>query len=400
MASREHDGARMRAGCKVTHVTSVHDWADARIYWKECSSLAQAGFSVSLVAPLDGRAANGQIRVIGIPRYQNRLMRMTFGNAAAFRRCMQLRSSVYHLHDPELLPLGALLRMMGRSIVMDVHEDLPGQVLSKPWIAPRLRRSASWVAKRWEGLASVVADRVVVAEPGVHARFPGRRTALVQNFPKPEEFAGDRVVPYADRPNRVTYVGGIAEARGVLEMVRAVQRVDVDIILALGGDFASTDLEMRVRAEPGWQRTAYLGWLSREGVAGLLMSSRVGLVVLHGAPNYVDSQPTKLFEYMLAGLPVVASDFPRWRTIVDGAGCGIMVDPRSTEEIATALGWLLGHPTEAEEMGLRGREAALRDFTWATEERRLIHMYDDLFQNRRRRHVPHSPSPTTKGGAG
>ena len=102
--------------------------------------------------------------------------------------------------------------------------------------------------------------------------------------------------------------------------------------------------------------------------------------LLHPKPNYVESQPVKLYEYMTAGLPVIASDFPYWRRIVDEAGCGLLVDPKDPEAIADAIEWLWRNPEEAEEMGKRGREAVFARYNWRAEVPKLLGLYEEILQ--------------------
>jgi hypothetical protein len=118
--------------------------------------------------------------------------------------------------------------------------------------------------------------------------------------------------------------------------------------------------------------------LDREGVAVELQKAYAGLVILHPEPNYVASQPVKLYEYMCAGLPVIASDFPLWREIVKNAGCGLLVNPKDPREISEAMKYLLTHPQEAEEMGRRGFEAIVERYNWAKEEETLLRFYSKL----------------------
>ena len=105
---------------------------------------------------------------------------------------------------------------------------------------------------------------------------------------------------------------------------------------------------------------------------------RCGLVLFRPAPNHLEAQPNKLFEYMSAGLPVIASDFPAWRELVEGTGAGLLVDPDDPQAIAHAIAWILRHPAEAEQMGRRGREAVYRDFNWDREAEKLAACYRNI----------------------
>jgi glycosyltransferase involved in cell wall biosynthesis len=170
----------------------------------------------------------------------------------------------------------------------------------------------------------------------------------------------------------------------VLEMVEAINLVSCrcNANLKLAGEFWPENLRARVKARPGWQQVAELGLLPRSKVTELFATARAGLLVFHPDPNNVQAQPNKLFEYMAAGLPVIASNFPLWKEIVTGIGCGVLVDPLKPTEIADAIEYLLTHPAEAEQMGIRGREAVEKKFNWECEERKLLQFYEGLLAGR------------------
>ena len=223
---------------------------------------------------------------------------------------------------------------------------------------------------------------VVAATPEIARHFPGSHAIVVQNFPIVDEFEMRIGSPYSARPPVAVYIGGIDALRGIKEMVQAFEFVPehLESRFELAGMFEPLSLEADVRKLRGWQNVDFHGQISRTGVASLLGRGRVGLVLYHPAANHTFSQPTKLFEYMAAGIPVVASDFPRWREIVEGAGCGILVDPLDPRRIAQAVAWLLENPKEAEEMGRRGREAVLERYSWRTEAEKLIGFYKNILR--------------------
>jgi hypothetical protein len=273
-----------------------------------------------------------------------------------------------------------LLKLLGKRVVYDVHEDVPADILDKSWIAPSLRwpiaRAAAWTGT----LAACRFDAIVAATPRIADSFPNIKTLTVQNFPQVDVQLDVATTPYGDREPLISYVGGISELRGAWEMIEAMSLLSesVPARLQLAGFFDPPESQQKLASKPGWERVDFLGWLSPAEVRELLGRSCLGVVVFHPIENHIMSQPNKLFEYMSAGLPVVASDFPLWRSIIQEARCGILVDPRNPTAIAEAIRWLLVRPAEAESMGLRGREAVRRIYNWENEEQKLVDLYAQL----------------------
>jgi glycosyltransferase involved in cell wall biosynthesis len=364
---------------RIVHLTSAHQPLDPRIFQKECRSAVEAGHEVVFVAPHDRDEMIDGVRIRAVPRHRGRRARMTRTIWRVYRAALAEDADLFQFHDPDLIPVGLLLKLRGRRVVYDVHEDVPLDILSKEWIRPRLQVLVARGAAAAEAIGGRVLDGIVAATPAIARRFPAEKTALVQNFARIEDLPTAALRPYDERPGIVAYVGVIAASRGAREMVQAMALMpaSLDLRLALAGDIRPPALETELQQIVGRERVDCLGWQSRSAVGALLGRSRVGLLLLHPLSNYLESQPIKLFEYMLAGVPVVASDFPLLRRIVEGAGCGLLVDPLDPAAIAAAIRWLVEHPREAESMGKRGQEVARARYNWASEARTLLAFYEE-----------------------
>lgn len=364
---------------RVAHVTTVHAAGDVRILHKESRTLSEAGYSVTLLAPAGEFPDGGAVTIQPVVVPASRWGRTTVGMWRAFRAARATKAAIYHLHDPELLPMGLLLQALGGRVIYDAHEDLPRDILAKPYLLPWLRPVVSAMAAGVEWVAGRVLSGVVAATPPIARRFPQARTTLVMNYPRLEEFAAPGAVPHAHRAPRVLYLGGVTETRGAREMLRAMEQVAVPgAELLLAGRIAPPALAASLAGMPAWSRTRAVGHLSRPDVHSALASARVGLVLLHDTPAYRESYPVKLFEYMAAGLPVVVSDFPLWRELVAGPEAGLLVDPGDATAAGAAISWLLDHPAEAQAMGDRGRAAVEQAHHWHGEGERLVAFYDRL----------------------
>ena len=369
---------------KVAHLSSAHPPDDTRIFYKECRTLAQAGYEVVLIIPHDRDEVVNGVRIRAVPKPTSRFDRMVGTVREVYRAALEENAIVYHFHDPELIPVGIMLKNKGKKVIYDVHEDLPRQILTKPWIVPFLRRVVGVGAQTVENLCARYFDRIITVTSTIADRFSENKTTVVHNYPILEEFEGPDFIPYQKRDPLVVYVGGITAIRGIKEMVKAVELIPAEwgVRLILAGKFSPPALEDDVSAMAGWSNVEYLGWQSRDEVADLLSKARIGLVLLHPTLNYMDAYPIKLFEYMAAGIPVVASDFPLWRKIVSDIGCGLLVDPLNPQAIADAVQWLLAHPVEAELMGQRGQDAVINKYNWSTESQKLLGVYQSLVKLR------------------
>jgi glycosyltransferase involved in cell wall biosynthesis len=364
---------------KIRHLTSVHRVDDPRIFHKQCKSLARIGYDVGLVACHDRDAVLDGVRIVAIDRPQGRLDRMTRVAWRLYRAAVRERADVYHFHDPELLWVGALLKLGGRRVIYDVHEDVPKQIMGKHWIPRRARPLVSKAVALLEQLGARIVDGIVAATPSIAGKFPRRRTIVVQNFPEASFVGADGAAPpVAERADAFIYTGGLMEIQGVREMARAFALLPDRMTGAVAGTFHPPALEAEIAAMPGWRRVRYLGQVPRQEIAHAMDGARAGIVLNHPTVNYLDAYSTKMFEYMARGLPVVCSNFPLWAAIVGEAQCGIAVDPLDPAAIADAIRSLSEDTELAQRLGENGLRAIAERYNWEAELRKLEGLYRDV----------------------
>lgn len=366
---------------KVVHLTSVHPRYDTRVFLKECRSLAAAGYDVTLiVADGKGDEKRDGVCIVDVGKVAGRARRM-FGTVNRVRAvAVSLQADVYHLHDPELLRISGRLREVGNGarVIFDSHEDVPRQILSKQWIPALLRQPTSLFIALIESYVARRLSGIVAATPHISERFQkiNANTVDINNYPMPDELA-PASMSRSIRKRQICYVGGITKTRGIEVLIRALPLVP-DVKLVLCGAFQEPEFERNMRALPGWSQVEYRGQVDREGVKLAMAESTAGMVTLLPTPAYIDALPVKMFEYMSAGLPVIASDFLLWRHILDAANAGVCVDPESPEDIATAIRELLVNFAEVDRMGKAGRDAVLEKYNWPNEAKKLVGFYKGL----------------------
>ena len=363
---------------KVCHLTSVHPKNDTRIFYKECKTLVDAVYDVSLVVQNDKDEVIDGVRILGIAKPKNRRERMTRTTHQVYWRALECDADIYHFHDPELIPVGLRLKRRGKKIIYDVHEDLPRDIFSKEWLAAPMRKLVSWTAEGIENYAAKRFDYIVTATPYIRDRFLKikRKSIDINNFPILSELLHIPNTEWSSKEKPICYVGGIGKIRGIHEMVQAIGLTQYSMLLA-GNFVSSAEKDIAVNLK-GWSQVVELGHINRTEVKEVLSRSMAGLVLFHPEPNHINAQPNKMFEYMSAGIPVIASNFPLWKEIIEGNTCGICVDPLNVNEIANAINWIMDNPEQAKQMGENGRRAVEETYNWEQEGNKLLRIYEGL----------------------
>lgn len=364
---------------RVVHLTTVHSRDDNRIVGRECAALVDAGYEVHLVV-CDGHgdAELESVQVHDLGRPSGRARRMTALPLKAISKVRNLAPAIVHFHDPELLPFAITLRSSHCKVIYDAHEDLPRSIMSKEWIPAGPRKLVGRTSEVVENFCATWMDAVVAATPIIARRFLSRAPMVetICNFPR----LSDASEPnrFDVEPRTFCYVGAISTHRGINEMIAALPIANARLFLA--GSFESDAHFAQTQELPGWERVEYLGVVAHDCVWDILARSVAGLLFLHPVQNYIESLPTKLYEYMASALPILASDYAGWPDLIREEEIGLTCDPLDPRAIAELMKAVMNNPAHANEMGRRGRRLVLERFRWENEADKLVNLYRRLLQ--------------------
>ena len=362
---------------KVCVMTSVHPPFNARVFHKQAKSLAAAGYEVVLVVPHERDEVVEGVRIKAVPKASGRVGRMTVTAARVLAAALRERADVYHFHDPELIPAGLFLKAAGKKVIYDVHEYYRMKLASRGALPSVLKRPLGWLFDEFENAAASAFDGVVAVDRVIEDKFGGH-AVKVTNFP----FFYD--IPRQDRQDgdgRITcvYIGAIAKERGIFQMVEAMELLDERFRLVLAGYDHEGNIP-KAEKMPGFRKVSWLGNRPWDEAIRLLAGADIGLLLLQPSPSYslTGEGITKLFEYMMAGLPILGSDFPNIKNIIEMEDCGVTVDPTDPGKIAREIECLAENLGVRRRMGRKGVEAVRKRYNWGVEEKKLLGLYERI----------------------
>lgn len=363
----------------ICHVSSAHPRYDTRIYQRMCKYLAHNNYTVSLVVADElMNEKKNDVEIISVGKPRNRLIRIFSSSFKVIKKALSLNAEIYHLHDPELILTIPLLKIKGKKVIFDFHEDYAEQIQVKEYSNKFFLKIFSFAFSLLERLFIPHIDGVISATPYIDKKYKKfhSNTIDINNFPEKNLLSLTDFVP--ERRNNICYVGAISKERGIIEMLSVINELDNQVQLELAGEFSDQEIKQQALSHPGWAKVIYHGKIPYEEVQKILNRSRVGMVILHPIKNYIYSQPTKLLEYMAAGLTVVASNFPFMRRIIEKNSIGYLVDPFDIRDIRNILEETLNKKEFDIELSRKSRDLIRNKYNWEIELKKLMYFYDDI----------------------
>lgn len=357
----------------VLHISTSHQASDVRIYHKECRSLAQAGYNVTLAAG-PKYPTREEVKILPlsqVPKSQSK--RLASGMYRGWVTSLLVQYDILHIHDLELLPAGIWAARSGKAVIWDAHEDYVRRFsgdwehTSSSWKAPLVDRPMSALLKRMDALAA----GVIVTTERDALTYSNPRTVIVANEARLEDYADVRPVATS---RRALFVGTPTAFQMFDEVVEAVAGIP-ELTLAVAGLNADAP-EARAAATTLGSRLECLGWLNREQLGEAMTSSLIGFATIADLPEGTANSSNKVFEFGAAGLPTVMTPTPMNLSHGRSGGHVYMADDFTAAAIGAALQAAVDDPEVWTAKSARGRDWAAEKGSWATSERRLLDLYD------------------------
>lgn len=368
---------------KVCHLSTVHPAFDTRIFHKECKSLVQAGYDVTLIAQHEEDEEADGIQIIALPKPKNRIQRMFSLTFRALWFALKQKADIYHFHDSELLPIGILVKFLGKKVVYDVHESVQ-DIDTKTYLPPIIRSQAVKLVRILQKIAILCFDFIVVAGSDIAEEFDKRNNiVIIRNYPMLGWLDACKSFKSENLPeNIIVYLGVISEDRCIREYVKAMEYVKSKSELWVIGPFDSPLLETEMEIKNN-NKIKFLGRIPYTKVPEYLSKASIGLVCFYPLPNNIEAvagRNNKVYEYMSAGLSIICSNIPGWKEVIEGNQVGITVNPKDPKEIGLAIDYLLENTDLRKKMKTNGLRLFREKFNWEAEIVKLLEIYSKILK--------------------
>lgn len=360
-------------------MTSVHTQEDTRIFHKECVSLAKAGYDVYLVSQGTQYDKSG-VHLYGISKETSgKLSRIFVFSNKVYETALSIDADIYHLHDPELLIYASRLKKKGKTVIFDSHENSLEFIEDKQWIPAIFKGITSNFYRKYATNCFSKIDALITVSPHITEQLKkiNPETYQVTNYPIYQDY---------DNKNRdfskpiLCFTGGISEQWSHELILDAIDDID-GVEYNLCGSAEENYIDS-LKQKNGWCKVNYYGKVPFSQSVEIQMASNIGMALLKPSKNTGGMMGTigntKLFEFMMAGMPLICTGFDLWKEIINQYNCGICIDSLDKTTIKEAITYLMDHPNEAKTMGENGKRAAREVFNWETQESILLDLYKNL----------------------
>jgi glycosyltransferase involved in cell wall biosynthesis len=370
---------------RICQITSVHPMRDERIFNRCTRGLANRGHDMVYIAPHAQSEIIDGIKVFPVTPRSGLPLRV-LSAWEAFRIARRLDADIFHYHDPDLHPFMNILVSLGEKVVFDMHENYVGAqrhrrggVFNK--MMPAFAAYERYIVGRVHG--------VVYVSHGLANMFSGtdQRSCLVRNIINTNQMDGWTPPPRDDAPILIAAGRNLSHERQCEKMVQALPLIHEEFPEArvrFMGQFSHDydELLPALAKELGVEdHVDMLGWVEWKDSFNELGKSSIGCVLYEDNENNRIGLPNRVFDYMFANLPLMVSDFPELRNMIEKTGAGVVVNSDDPANVAEAAKDMIRDKKKLEAYAQAGREAVFNEFSYENELKNLEAMYEDILRS-------------------
>lgn len=368
---------------KVCIVSPVHNTSDIRIFKKQFTSLVNRGFKVSVICRADmiyAKSTKG-VKITALD-YSNRFLRFLHIPKIIYM-ALKDNADVYHIHNPDTLPVGIVLKLFGRKVIYDTHENFRKKILLRKWIPSLIRATIANMVFYGEKACSHLFNATIVTQEEQKKDY--KRSCLIGNSPILPKRHSLLNKSLEKDVLRLVYVGGISEDRGLSHMLRLcslMNEVHPTELTLIGPAINSLTNEKLLELVSKTSNVIYKGTLAQSEAFEIVKGSHYGLILLDDVADYRETSPNKLFEYMMLGTPFIATNFDKWQSLLGSINAGFFVTPSTLNlQIAKkiAQAWLDDDNYKA--LSTEGAGFICNTYNWElTDEPKLLKLYEEVLK--------------------
>jgi len=361
----------------IAHITSVHPQNDNRIFYKECVTLANEGYKTTLiVAGAENKESSG-VSIIGYPKAKGGRLKRIFKTSLfdMIRACKKVDADIYHFHDPELIFTGLYLKLKGKKVIYDIHENIPADILSKPYIKSKiLKQVISKIFNIFEKNIIKFFNAIVTARPDITKRLKHHNIITLRNFPILSDFSKTIEIEVNKEKPAIIFVGGMTQIRGINKLIDAFEDLNEYELWLLG---PITEEKLKSRIDSGCKNVKYFGVVEAYEVFSYIQKADIGIVTFLYDLNHIETLATKPFEYMACGKPMIMSNFNYWKDTFRNSS--LYVDANNSEDIAKTIKSLINNKALLHDMGILNKKLSQNEYNWEKESQKLLKLYKELY---------------------
>jgi len=370
---------------KVCHFASVHTIVDTRVFYRECVSLAKR-YDVTYIGIGNYTGMREGVNIIGIHNPETRFKRLFYTTFKVCYLALKQDADIYHFHDAELILFGIILRILGKKVIYDIHENTYEDIMNKPWVPKKTKFILGKSYRFLEWLASLFMPFIlVIAKKEFAKRFNVKEYAIVQNFADVSELKRFRIDDRVKLNNNIFYIGTVYDYYydfgKLIEAIYLLKKQNKAVHLhCVGylGHLVELGLEKDENYKMVKDQITFYSHIVHPGGFEISKICKVGICLKNQPEEILVSHERKFFEYMAIGMPMITCDSHIYKEVIDQYKIGKYVNLQDSTALAKTIDELFTNDEILSKMSANCIHTSEGHFNWNSEEQLLFDLYQSL----------------------